>query len=139
MSRRFNPLSAAVATVTAGLIMAVGGCAMGTRSSDHTAPTSDASQPPQTEAQAEPAMPAQPAVVTGDANPPALPADQAGALPAAPPPAIAPTQPAPTAYPNSAGDNRGTAADMSSTVMNDGSGAVASGSNQPLPPRSDRN
>lgn len=84
-------MSASVATVTAGLTVTVGGGAMGARSSDDTAPSSDAGQAPQTEAQAEPAMPvAKPATVVADANP-------------SPPPAIAP------------------------------------GSNQPLPARSDRN
>ena len=157
MSKRFNPLSTAVAIATATVLVAAGGCAMGTRSNDDNAALShEPDRSPKSMEQGAPSSaldqsamttttvetsPA-PVVQLSEASPAIQPAQETtviaqgdtSATPAVPPQTSAPL------YTSSSTDT--TAATTTTTTTPSTSStdtSLRSGSDQPLAPRADRN
>lgn len=140
MSKRFNPLTAGVAAVTATVILGIGGCAMGTRtaSTDQTDSaglsrgandnSQAANQVAQVDMSATPSTTVNlPATSVAQAEPMATPAPMANDTAAIPP---ADRSTATTASTDMSSTRTATSMDTS---------ASTTGSDQPLPPRVDRN
>lgn len=159
MSKRFNPLSSAIAVATASVLLAVGGCA-GTRSSDDTVALSadrtaedlKSGTPQSSMGEGSGTMTAPTTVATAepmDPSAPIQPSQQAtviaqgdtSATPMAPPQAPTTTTPAYTSSDSSMNSSTSMPSASTDTMNTTTSSTPAplSSDTEPLPPRTDRN
>lgn len=143
MSRRFNPVSAGVAAVTATVILGIAGCAMGTRT-DTADQTDSAGLSREANASSQ-------APVQGDTSS-TMPGTTAMDTPASPSTTVAlPAEPAPmandtaarpptdTSQPTASTSTSSSAGTMPTTSGSDMSSGSSYSSDNSLPPRADRN
>lgn len=158
MSRTFNPVSTAVAIATAGLVIAIAGCASQRTNDENVGLSQDADTTP-TLAQATPTNPLDNANTAPGTDMPgttastypsaapaypstaSLPADTGTAMPAES--TATTTMPGTASYPSSSTDSSMAGMDNStapttSTYNNPPSSDTSGGSDQALPPRPDR-